>query len=161
MEVIEVKSHWNERWQKIEPKKPTFRTDYFISDYGRIKSVEKATGNERILPGGRIKRTGHVVLRFRVQGNLNETIYVHKFVAEHFVDHEEDKECVVHIDLNKNNNHYKNLKWLTRTELVQWLKDMDIYDPIKAAPKSNMKMTVERVKLLKKRLKENEEEVNR
>ena len=40
-----VKSYWDERWIRIEAKAPTKTKDYYFSDYGRLKSLDKSTEN--------------------------------------------------------------------------------------------------------------------
>ena len=41
---------------------------------------------------------------------------VHRLVAQHFIDNPENKEMVDHIDRDKTNNMYWNLRWTTRSE---------------------------------------------
>ena len=50
--------------------------------------------------------------------NIKQTGYIHRLVAEAFIDTDLDpRTCVVnHIDRDKNNNNIKNLEWATYTE---------------------------------------------
>lgn len=155
METTKVKSHWNERWRQVITKCPTIRCNYFISDYGRMKSVEKATEKERLLKGSELKRSGHLTLNMHLQEKKMQNVYVHKFVAENFVERErEDQTFLIHKDLNKKNNYYQNLQWVSREELTQWQKDNGVYDINKKKRASHVKMTESKVRLLKTRLKE-------
>ena len=43
-------------------------------------------------------------------------LYVHRMVAELFVPNPENKPFVDHIDTNRLNNHFSNLRWVTQTE---------------------------------------------
>jgi hypothetical protein len=42
--------------------------------------------------------------------------YIHRLVAEHFIDNPDNKPEVDHIDRDKSNNMYWNLRWATRSE---------------------------------------------
>jgi len=48
--------------------------------------------------------------------NVGNKKYIHRLVAEHFIDNPENKEMVDHIDRDKSNNMYWNLRWATRSE---------------------------------------------
>ena len=48
-----VKNFWDERWKLIEAKAATKTKDYYFSDYGRLKSIDKSTENESLLNGSK------------------------------------------------------------------------------------------------------------
>jgi len=146
-----VQTFWNEKWAKIDTISPTNQFDYYISNYGKIKSVNKINSNERLLKGSKLPRGGYRVLNIRLKGNNQQSIYIHKFVGEHFVPKGDDKrEFVVHLDEDKGNNHWQNLKWMTRGELTKWQIDHGIFNPENKKRGSNTKLTETRVKMIKK-----------
>ena len=50
-------------------------------------------------------------------GEVSQTLYIHKVVAENFVDKKNPKQkLVIHLDHDKSNNKVKNLGWATFTE---------------------------------------------
>lgn len=51
------------------------------------------------------------------------TKYIHRLVAENFIDNVLNKEQVNHIDWNKLNNNISNLEWNTRSENIQHAYD--------------------------------------
>jgi len=70
--------------------------------------------------------------------------YVHRLVAQSYCSNEYNKEHVNHIDLNKTNNHYSNLEWVTCKENVLHYRNSDKY--IKP------KFTIEGIESLKRKL---------
>lgn len=45
--------------------------------------------------------------------------YIHRLMAEHFIDNPDNKPLVNHIDGNKSNNTISNLEWCTLSENMQ------------------------------------------
>ncbi len=147
-------SFWNERWKQLQPSEPTKRCDYYISDYGRIKSIEKETKLENFLKGSSLA-SGYRKLDIRLASGQHFSIYIHKFVAEKFIEKTNDEKIfVVHKDGDKKNNHWRNLEWLTRKELTQRQIKAGVYEPENRKRSVNTKMTESKVRLLKKRIKE-------
>ena len=152
-EVQTIKSHWDEEWVFIKTKKETISCNYYVSNYGRIKSMHKESKEEKLLKGSLLK-TGYKRLCLRLKGKVRDTIYVHRLVGENFIEKKsEAHEFLVHLDQNKQNNYYKNLKWLTREELNERWKELEIYKDVDFRNKPSNKMTESKVILLKKRLK--------
>lgn len=100
----------DEVWKEI----PFADKKYEVSNYGRVKSYCYDKTNGKILRPGLTK--GFHTVTFKTNDS-KKTFLVHKLVAIVFVPKEsEDQTIAIHLDWNKRNNHYKNLKWLTKTE---------------------------------------------
>lgn len=149
-----IKSHWDEQWVKLDTKYPTVSKDYYFSNYGRLKSVDKETEAERLLNGTTTMR-GYKQLYVKSAGNKSTAYSVHKEVAEAFVkrDHE-DQKFVLHLDQDKANNHYENLRWVNQKELTEFHIEKGIYHNTKRKRSPAYKMNPAKVKMLKKMLKE-------
>ncbi|MEO1515485.1 MAG: HNH endonuclease [Bacteroidota bacterium] len=125
-----------------------------MSNYGRVKSIDKATQAEKLLKGTKLP-TGHIRINIRLRDNSNEGIYIHRFVAEHFLkDRREDQKFIIHRDGNKNNNFFMNLRWVSQRELTDSQMEQGVYDMENRKKGPNVKMTYTKVQLLKKWLRE-------
>ena len=152
MENGKIKTYWNEVWVKVETKVPTRETDYYVSNYGKIKSVNKKTGAERALKGTKSKNN-YLMLNLKLKDNVRQGFYVHKLVGTYFLERpSEAHKFLVHLDRDRLNNHFKNLKWLTRDELSERWRKLEIYSTDMYLTHPNTKMTQSKVRLLKQRL---------
>ena len=149
-----IKNHFNEEWLPVKTKAPTKGFDYFFSNYGRLKSVNKETEAERLLKGS-IMKQGFLQLNLTLQDDIRQGFYVHKLVGEFFLKKPpEDKKFLIHIDGNKMNNYWKNLKWVDQRELTNIQIEQGVYKPENRKKSRLVKMTESKVRLLKKRLRE-------
>lgn len=117
-----------EIWKSIE----SFEGSYEVSNYGRVRSLDRIHPKRNGLVKGR-------VLKFNLCGGrpgssryptvtftdrpFRKDFLVHRLVAIYFIPNPENKPEVNHKDGDKLNNHYDNLEWCTRKENVQHSSD--------------------------------------
>ena len=100
----------DEVWKEI----PFADKKYEVSNYGRVKSYCYDKSDGKILKPGLTK--GFHTVTFKTN-NEKKTFLVHKLVAMVFVTKENDDQTIaIHLDWNKRNNHFKNLKWVTKED---------------------------------------------
>lgn len=153
MNDLKVKSFWNERWARVKAKAPTKNCDYQFSDYGRMKSINKITGEEKLLKGSKIK-SGFIQLNLRLKDGIRQGFYLHKLIADEFLEKPAGKDFVIHLDFDNYNNHFKNLQWVDQKELTAHQIKHGVYERENRKVASHVKMNESKVRLLKKRLKE-------
>lgn len=90
---------------------------YMVSNYGRIKSLEKSNKLYKSILKPNITKKGYcsVALHFG-KDNKYKRRSVHRIVAIAFIKNPNKKPCVNHIDNNPSNNCIKNLEWCTYKE---------------------------------------------
>ena len=104
---------------------------YQVSNLGRVKSLDRRArnhknGSTRFVKGQMITATGngngYKIVGLRYQ-RKRENRYVHRLVAEHFIDNPDDKKYINHIDYDTSNNCVENLEWCTQKENIIHSKD--------------------------------------
>lgn len=100
-----------ENWKKI-----IGFDQYEVSDLGNVKSVSNplTTRKEKILRKGTIKNGYNIVVLTKYK--KQNTIYVHRLVADAFIKNKEDKKEVNHINGVKTDNRVENLEWMSTSE---------------------------------------------
>lgn len=144
-----VASYWDEKWKPVYFEGIDSNEKYEVSNYGRVKSykVNKEQGN--IINGASLK--GYKVLNIKLQSGKRTTKYVHKLVAENFLTKDSElQEHVIHLDFDKQNNYYKNLRWVTKETMFEHQKINPNY---KRGTINYSKLTETDVIRLKKKLK--------
>lgn len=101
---------------------PGYEGYYEVSNLGNVRSI----GRRVLWRGQEIYRHGMALTphsnlrgyRFVTLSKAKERkiAYIHRLVAETFIDNPLLKNEVNHIDGNKNNNSFENLEWVTRSE---------------------------------------------
>jgi len=84
---------------------------YKISSYGNVYSVR----SKRNLKIKKNISHGYNEIELNYRGKVRY-FRVHRLVAFAFIDKKENCDIVMHLDNNKTNNYYKNLKWGTVSE---------------------------------------------
>ena len=97
-----------EHWKEIAG----YEGLYEVSDLGRVKSLKY--GKEKILKP--LKHTcGYLQVNLFKDGH-GKAIYVHRIVAEAFIQNPNNLETVNHKDEDKTNNAVSNLEWMSKRD---------------------------------------------
>jgi hypothetical protein len=109
----------DEKFIDITFPKGKLSRSYAVSNFGRVISYKEKYDDGKML--GCADQRGFLVIRFRpvLESKVvdNVSIYIHRFIAEHFCDKKSVKHIYcVHKDRNRSNNMYTNLKWVTKEE---------------------------------------------
>ena len=87
---------------------------YQISNLGRVKSLNyRRTGKEKILKQAKTK-LGYLFVFLKHKQEKAKPYYIHRLVAEAFIDNPNNLTEINHIDEDKTNNASSNLEWCTR-----------------------------------------------
>lgn len=100
-----------ETWKEIKGY-----CNYQCSSLGRIKTFNwKNKGIEKIMKPA-FDNGGYLRTMLKREDGKFCTIKVHRIVAQSFLENEENKETVNHINGIKHDNRVENLEWATRSE---------------------------------------------
>ena len=98
-----------EIWKKIK-----INSNYEISNYGNIRSLDHYNTNGRTTILYKGKKLKPVIIRGYYRVIISgKQLYIHRLVAEHFLENPNNYPCVNHKDENKLNNNMDNLEWCT------------------------------------------------
>jgi hypothetical protein len=112
-----------EQWKPIK----NYEGLYEVSNLGRIKSLERTyigkggktyPIHEKILKPANHKE-GYCFV-YLCKDTKKQFCYIHRLVAETFIQNIENKPCVNHIDCDPSNNCVDNLEWCTQQENIQY-----------------------------------------
>lgn len=144
-----VRSFWNEEWKDIVfDDKIVPGLKYKISNYGRILNYNNSVPS--LVKKYYINGYQNLPLKQKRNGKSTSR-YVHKLVAEHFLERKEGDRFVIHLDYDKTNNNVENLKWATKREkeVHQFTNPEYLRTPRK---RCYSKLTEAKVKLIKRKI---------
>lgn len=125
-----IKNSTNEEvWKDIQG----YEGYYQVSSFGRVRSlnrmVERSDGTFQRVKGRVLKQTirNKYMRVILAKDNKINHQSVHRLVAKAFVENEDDKEYVHHIDGDKFNNNACNLQWVTPYENSHHAKTEGLY----------------------------------
>lgn len=111
-------TYWNENWKDIKFDGINDKERYQISNTGQVRRWVEEKGEWKNLKSSPGK--GYLLFSFKSDRDYKHRITkpIHKLVAIGFCDKpSEDHKYVIHLDFNKLNNNFRNLKWVTREEM--------------------------------------------
>ena len=113
----EIKFFRGEKWKPIPRKKTPYGERYTISNYGRLVKYKHWINSGSLLKLSR--QQGYPIWRYRENDEYRHHL-IHKLVAGYFLSKPSKNQAfVIHLDFDKENNHYRNLKWATQEELTK------------------------------------------
>ncbi len=151
--IEKLKFHSTEKCVTLRGYKGKDGQRYALSNFGRIIAFWETHDNGYFLKYSYIKNYPGIQLR----KNGDPTGFlVHRLVAEHFCEKPSAAHrFVIHLDHKKENNYYRNLKWVTMAEMhAHMVKDPNYIQSKTAHTGRGHKLTVDRVKLIKRKLAE-------
>ncbi|WP_166384916.1 HNH endonuclease [Polaribacter sp. 11A2H] len=147
-----IRSLWKEEWKDIKfDEKISDVKKFKISNYGRVLYIkdDKEFLREKSFINGY-----ETIYVKQVVNNKSTSRYLHKLVAQHFLEKEsEEKIFVLHLNYDKTDNTLDNLKWATKREKeLHQFKNPVFVESIKNK-KNSYKLTEGKVKIIKRQLK--------
>jgi hypothetical protein len=154
-----IKLFFNEEAKefKVDPK---LKFRYAITNHGRLISFTDRIEEGRLLKGSMLE--GYRLFSYKTRNNgqmENKHLFFGRLVAENFLPPPQpDQVHVLHLDHNKANDYYLNLRWATKAEMVAHSKTSPlVIEARKKLIEHNIrsdghKLTANTVKFIKKRL---------
>ena len=129
-EKKDIQSHsGNTMLSAVEWREIVDFPDYEVSNFGEVRVLDKwinaKLGSKKLVKGRilKFKKSKDGSLRVGLVSNKKQYFFfVHKIVSQAFIPNPENKDCVIHIDRNNQNNSVENLTWATWEEVREFAK---------------------------------------
>jgi len=147
-----IRNLWKEEWKDVKfDEKISNAKKFKISNYGRVLYCK----DDKEFLRKKSYINGYETISVKqIANNKHTSRYVHKLVAQHFIEKENDEQMfVLHINYDKLDNAVENLKWATKREKeLHQFKNPVFVASIKNK-KTSYKLTEGKVKIIKRQLK--------
>ncbi len=152
------KHYFNEEWKPVIFEGIRDGEKYEVSNYGRIRDYRKELNGWKVLNNTIIHGYPYFTGFKTNRGwRHNTSRCIHKLVAEAFCNRpSEEHKFVIHLNFEKADNHFRNLRWVTPEELrLHSRKNPYVIDAHHNKPKKSksFKLTETEVIRLKMKLK--------
>ena len=127
-----------EKWKVLKGhiSEGPIKYKYALSDYGRIVKFNKHLTDGFLLKLSR--QEGFPIWRKRMKGKYFAAL-IHRLVGKYFLPKSSEKQkFIIHLDYDKENNYYKNLKWAKQEEVTSHAR----YNPSVIRAKENMRNNI-------------------
>ena len=147
-----IKKTAGEVWkQLLFPGHKNLRKKYAVSNHGRSASFAVSVLEDGKLLNGS-STSGYRTLNLHIEDG-NGTIYLHREVAKLFCSKKSPRhKYVIHLNHKKDDNHFKNLRWATITEVGEHQQNSPeklAYKERQASRTKGLKLTIAQVKAIK------------
>jgi hypothetical protein len=148
-----LKFYSSEKWQTLRGFKGIDGQRYAISNFGRVIAYWDTFDYGYFMKYSFIGKYPGIQLRKKGTG---KGFLVHRLVAQYFCEKPSaSHRYVIHLDHKKENNYYRNLKWTTMAEMhAHMVKDPNYLQSKAEHSGRGHKLTIDRVKLIKRKLAE-------
>ena len=144
-----MKEYRNEVWKKFEIEKLNNEQEILVSNYGRVKKRKTDQPEFKLYKNGIINN--FETFAYKNKNNKNRNYYVHRAVAQLFLEKPEGGRFVIHLNHDLKDNFYQNLKWVNQKELTIH-QNTNPKRIAKKGLKTSAKLTVGKVTVIKKKL---------
>ena len=154
-----IRDYWKEEWKEIIFDDNISENEKFkISNYGRI--INCKLDKEFLVKEYFINGYQNLPVKQKKNGK-HTSRYVHRLVAEHFLEKNDGEEYVIHLNYDKTDNRVENLKWATKREKeLHQFNNPNWEKVIKERNKKIGKLSEGKVKIIKRQLKNNRTRIN-
>ncbi len=149
--IEKLKFHSTEKWETLRGFKGGDGQRYAISNFGRVIAFWKTHDNGYFMKYSYIKNYPGIQLR---KDGASKGFLIHRLVAQYFCEKPGSSyRFVIHLDHKKENNYYRNLKWVTQADmLAHMVKDPNYIQSKAQYSGRGQKLTTDRVKMIKRKL---------
>ncbi|WBL21730.1 HNH endonuclease [Zunongwangia sp. HRR-M8] len=145
-----VRSYFDEEWKEvIFDDKVSEKEHYKISNFGRVIRITE-TGEEELQE--KKYGNGYEMVRIKLKNSVWSSRYVHKLMAQLFLERKEGQRFVIHLNYDKKDNRLENLKWATKREKeIHQFSNPENKNIVRKLP-SHAKLTETKVKFIKRKI---------